>query len=468
MAKKARLTAEQITHFEPISALSRARLEELVTLAYVERIGLGVSVFREGDVDNQAVYLLTGDVQLTSSDGSIDKVLSATTAQAKFPLDDSQPRQMSCVANGPVELLRIDNSVLDYIMMWDQLTGTEQEPVTPASTPVLEKPVPVNRAPQSAQAAVAEASVKKPPVEVSHAADKKATAQPVAPEKLTDAERSLKAKMKSEQIPPSPPKAETSAAIVAMNSSSEHDKISASHTSEAVVDAQSTQKFTAVNTEMSEPNAWMRRMHHIMAFKNMPPANIRILLDRMEQIPVSAGDTIVKQGEVGDYFYVLTDGHAKVTRTVELAELKPGASFGEESLVSGVERNASVTMLSDGVMMRLAKADFNELLKEPMLCRMSPDEARVNAAKGDIWLDVRHASEYHHAQLRKAINIPLHELRSRLTELDKSKRYICYCNTGRRSSAAAFLLVQNGFNACVLNGGVRVMPQELQKGDRLI
>jgi rhodanese-related sulfurtransferase len=52
----------------------------------------------------------------------------------------------------------------------------------------------------------------------------------------------------------------------------------------------------------------------------------------------------------------------------------------------------------------------------------------------------------------------------RLNELDKETEYVCYCTTGRRSSAAAFLLVQNGYKASVLNGGVQVMPQDLQRG----
>ena len=89
------------------------------------------------------------------------------------------------------------------------------------------------------------------------------------------------------------------------------------------------------------------------------------------------GDTIVNQGEAGDYYYVLTEGEARVTRTVELATLEPGRSFGEEALLSGSKRNASVTMLTDGVVMRLSKDDFNELLKEPLLSRVSPDEARL-------------------------------------------------------------------------------------------
>ena len=38
--------------------------------------------------------------------------------------------------------------------------------------------------------------------------------------------------------------------------------------------------------------------------------------------------------------------------------------------------------------------------------------------------------------------------------LDKGKEYIAYCHTGRRSSAAAFLLSQHGFRAGWLEGGL--------------
>lgn len=166
---------------------------------------------------------------------------------------------------------------------------------------------------------------------------------------------------------------------------------------------------------------------------------------------------------MGDYYYVLTEGKALVTRTVELATLGAGASFGEEALLSGSKRNASVTMQSQGQLMRLAKSDFNELLKEPLLDRVTPDEAQVRVAKGDVWLDVRHVTEFNHSHLQNALNIPLHELRIRMKELDKKQNYICYCGTGRRSSAAAFLLVQNGFKVVVLIGGVQKIPQFLVK-----
>jgi rhodanese-related sulfurtransferase len=209
--------------------------------------------------------------------------------------------------------------------------------------------------------------------------------------------------------------------------------------------------------------SWIRKMNHIMAFKTMPPANLKPLLERMESMPVRQGDKLIEQGENGDYYYVLTEGEAQVTRMVELATLKPGSSFGEEALLSGGSRNASVSMLTDGMVMRLSRDDFNELLKEPMLTRLGPDEARLREAKGARWLDVRHAKEFHHSHLPNAINIPLHELRLRMDELDKTTAYICYCGTGRRSSAAAFLLAQHGFDVSVLNGGVRIMAQDLQR-----
>ncbi|MCI0400965.1 MAG: rhodanese-like domain-containing protein [Gammaproteobacteria bacterium] len=45
-------------------------------------------------------------------------------------------------------------------------------------------------------------------------------------------------------------------------------------------------------------------------------------------------------------------------------------------------------------------------------------------------------------------------LRLKAGGLDPRRKYIVYCDTGRRSSAAAFLLNQRGFNAYILKGGL--------------
>lgn len=444
MAKNSTIDIERLVRLEPISALSNERLDELAKLAYVERVSIGVSLFREGDLDNQTLYLLHGDVQLTSSDGNFDEVISSRHNSAKFPLDDSQPRQLSCVALGLVEFLRIDNSVLDYMMMWDQL-AVQEELLDAGNTNQTKE--------ESSEAAQKESAHNE---SAHNESDSEETIEPVddsSKENNIEADSSSddSNQPESEALIQDDPDTEQIPAEAVKESSTEADGSDLDDAAESA------------NIAPTEKGAWMRRMRHIMAFKNLPPANIKDLLERMESIQVKKGETIVHQGEPGDSFYVLTDGNAQVTRTIELAELQAGASFGEESLVSGGERNASITMTTDGVLMRLSKQDFDHLLKEPMLNRVSPDEARTRAFKGDVWLDVRHSSEYHHSHLHKAINIPLHEIRMRMDELDKTQHYICYCNTGRRSSAAAFILAQSGYKVSVLNGGVRVMPQDLVK-----
>ena len=98
--------------------------------------------------------------------------------------------------------------------------------------------------------------------------------------------------------------------------------------------------------------------------QRIPPANIDALLARLQPVSVKAADTVIRQGEIGDYFYLICDGKCHVTRQFEsgtrisLASLGAGDSFGEEALLSDGKRNATVTMETDGVLVRLSKADF--------------------------------------------------------------------------------------------------------------
>ncbi|HEV2229093.1 MAG TPA: rhodanese-like domain-containing protein, partial [Steroidobacteraceae bacterium] len=75
-------------------------------------------------------------------------------------------------------------------------------------------------------------------------------------------------------------------------------------------------------------------------------------------------------------------------------------------------------------------------------------------AKGGRWLDVRLPSEYQTLAIEGALNIPLYLIRLKLSTLDPAVPYVAYCDTGRRSSAAAYLMVERGFDAYVLTGGL--------------
>jgi CRP-like cAMP-binding protein len=195
-------------------------------------------------------------------------------------------------------------------------------------------------------------------------------------------------------------------------------------------------------------------------FAQLPPARIDELLRRFERVPAARGESVIREGDEGDYYYVIEAGRFQVGRMlggaeVVLAELKTGDAFGEEALVSEAKRNATVTALTDGQLLRLNRTHFNELLREPLLRRIGFEEATEKVRRGALWLDVRYPSEYQYDKLAGAINLPLAEVRNMFAVLDRTKEYIAYCQSGRRSAAAAFLFAQRGFKVWLLDGGLK-------------
>jgi CRP-like cAMP-binding protein len=206
---------------------------------------------------------------------------------------------------------------------------------------------------------------------------------------------------------------------------------------------------------------WMTTLLQTKSFHRIPPANIQAIFLRMQRVPYKAGEVVIKQGDEGDYFYVIVNGKCTVTREtplnkegIKLAELGTGDTFGEEALIAEAKRNATVTMATEGVLMRLAKQDFRELMNEPLLQWLSYEQAREIVSRGGKWLDVRLPSEHQNLNIEGSINIPLYFIRLKLSTLDRKTPYVVYCDTGRRSSAAAYILVERGFDAYVLKGGL--------------
>ena len=115
-------------------------------------------------------------------------------------------------------------------------------------------------------------------------------------------------------------------------------------------------------------------------------------------------------------------------------------------------------MLTDGQLMRLAKNDFNELIKKPTLSSVTYNQAVKLTGEGAVWLDVRFPDEHKATGIKGSTNLPLNMLRSKVRALDAEKRYVVYCDSGGRSSAGAFLLAQRGFDASYLAGGLIHSP----------
>ena len=223
---------------------------------------------------------------------------------------------------------------------------------------------------------------------------------------------------------------------------------------------------------------WMTRILQTEAFIKIPPAMIQSLLIKMQSYPVKAGDVVIRQGDPGDYFYTIHEGRCVVTRKDSpdaeaqfLAELDSGTSFGEDALVSDAKRNATVTMLTNGLLMRLAKEDFIELLKNQLVKRVDYKQAAAMVDENAVWVDVRTADEYENGAFEDSVNMPLSDLRDEMSELVFNTKYIICCDTGRRSESAGFLLSHKGFDVYVLEGGIpgpapEAVPAEMPVTDK--
>ena len=330
----------------PINALSATHLDEISRKAIIEDVRSGTYVFKKGERDNQTVYLLDGQVEIIDDDRNVVESVAAGSETARHPLAHKQPRQLGARASGKVTVARVDSSLLDVLLTWDESAG-----------------------------------------------------------------------------------------------------------------------YDVVEIDAENDDDWMTRMLQSQAFLQLPPSNIHQLLMRLEAVTVSAGEFVVRQGDEGDYFYIVKSGRLAVTRKasprgkeVLLAELGEGACFGEEALVSGTKRNASVTMITDGSLMRLSKKDFNDLLCASLVHEADFEGAQKLVAKGAIWLDVRLPGEYENQAIKGSINLPLSALREQCSELDSDTDYIVCCDTGRRSAAGAFVLSQRGFSVYTLKNGLMDVP----------
>lgn len=341
-AKKINLDRKILQELVPLNALSPGRFKDISDKILVEEVKSGRYLFRKGDRDNQSIYLLEGKLNLIDGFRKVASEIESGTDMSRYPVSNTQPRTVSVRAAKKSIIARIDSSLLDAFLTWDQANSAE-----------------------------------------------------------------------------------------------------------------------AVEIGADDDSDWMTRMLQSEAFIKIPPSTIQSMLMKMEPLEVMAGDTVIRQGDEGDYFYTIREGRCAVSHRIAtggdeqvLGEFSVGDSFGEESLVNDTKRNASVTMLTDGVLMRLAKADFVSLLQEPLVKRLGYEAAASMVEEGAVWVDVRAPDEYEIVSFEDSVNIPLATLRDELSELVFNAQYVMCCDTGQRSVSAAFLLSHRGFDVYVLDGGI--------------
>jgi len=100
-------------------------------------------------------------------------------------------------------------------------------------------------------------------------------------------------------------------------------------------------------------------------FKSLSQKACNLAVDAMEKIEMGDGENIMKQGDSGDDFFVMTEG--KVTFYVGVAKVGEAeglTSFGELALVYNSPRNATVKCASKCILWRISRAVFRKALSE--------------------------------------------------------------------------------------------------------
>ncbi len=220
----------------------------------------------------------------------------------------------------------------------------------------------------------------------------------------------------------------------------------------------------AAERNYDEDNVWMQTVLSSNLFFKVPPVNVETIFERLTPMVVLADEVIIRQGEIGDCCYFIKEGTASVTRYSDTAEkdgksgaqkvadIGVGRCFGEDALIYQAPRNASVTMTSDGVLMRLEKKDFLVLLKEPDIREVSLEDVETESP---VLIDVRTEEEYGAGHLEHSANFPLNLVSLKRRLLSSDRQYLFYCDTGRRSRYAAYLLAREGYTTAALQGGLR-------------
>lgn len=222
------------------------------------------------------------------------------------------------------------------------------------------------------------------------------------------------------------------------------------------------------NRAYRDDREWMVRLLRSRFFRHVPAANILQVFQRMTACQMPAGAVAVRQQQPAACCYVIKQGVCEVSVQAPgaqlpepVAMLESGDWFGEEALLSGGLRNATVTMATDGVLMRLDRDDFDVLLREPVVREINATTAEKHLQSGACWLDVRTVDEFAAFHLDAALNMPLNVLRLKSHLLQRQKTYIACCDTGRRSATAAFLLNSAGLDVFVLEGGLNAQGNAL-------
>ncbi|MGH8581522.1 MAG: cyclic nucleotide-binding domain-containing protein [Gammaproteobacteria bacterium] len=223
-----------------------------------------------------------------------------------------------------------------------------------------------------------------------------------------------------------------------------------------------TEMDTACNVD------WMTRLLQSNLFARIPISNVHRIFARMESLEIPAGKTVCQEGDLPSHYYVIVDGQCQVTRIegsagVRLAELGAGECFGGTAIISGHRHKYSVATQGTVSVIRLAKSDFVELIKTPLVQSVDLPAAAVAIKHGALCIDLRGEADRDRHPVAEAMTVVCEDLRLATAALDRDKRYLILAGNEGEGAEACFILAEYGIDSAYLvyqGGDLPQVPTE--------
>jgi len=130
----------------------------------------------------------------------------------------------------------------------------------------------------------------------------------------------------------------------------------------------------AQNIKTDIRSKWVLR--NMPIFDELDAIELNYLSSQLETETFKVGETVVRQGEIGDKFFIVEEGELRIFqqvdgRTVELNRQSPGDYFGEIALIQQSPRTATVEALSDATLFSLKAETFLKMLSDSQRMKRS-------------------------------------------------------------------------------------------------
>jgi MFS family permease len=133
-------------------------------------------------------------------------------------------------------------------------------------------------------------------------------------------------------------------------------------------------RFRTMDRALAEPESLVL-LRGVPLFAPLDAKSLESIAGKLVRIELPAGQSVIREGEEGDRFYVIESGALTATFKGDvLSQMGPGDPFGEIALLRDVPRTATVTADEDSVLLALERQDFLDAISDNSDASMRADD----------------------------------------------------------------------------------------------